>query len=164
MTTKEMSDFLNSLWCWARCTEEEQRKLSEIADYLSSRGNEKNDCISRIGTIDYLCKHCPDDGECFKDCDEIKHLRQMPSVTPQEPITWIVGKNNAQIAVKNMPIDKLQKIYAIISGEQEPVLDKLRAEIKHFMYDINPSSSESDYACNYILQIIDKYKAETENP
>ena len=47
MTTKEMSDFLNSLWCWARCTEEEQRKLSEIADYLSSRGNEKNDCISR---------------------------------------------------------------------------------------------------------------------
>lgn len=42
MTTKEMSDFLNSLWCWARCTEEEQRKLSEIADYLSSRGNEKS--------------------------------------------------------------------------------------------------------------------------
>ena len=46
------------------------------------------DCISRIETIDYLCKHCPDDGECFKDCDEIKHLRQMPSVTPQEP-RWI---------------------------------------------------------------------------
>ena len=46
--------------------------------------------------------------------------------------------------------------------EQEPILDKLRAEIKHFMYDINPSSSESDYACNYILQIIDKYNAETE--
>ena len=43
------------------------------------------DCISRIETIDYLCKHCPDDGECFKDCDEIKHLKQMPSVTPQEP-------------------------------------------------------------------------------
>jgi hypothetical protein len=41
------------------------------------------DCISRIETIDYLCKHCPDDGECFEDCDEIKHLRQMPSVTPQ---------------------------------------------------------------------------------
>ena len=42
MTTKEMSDFINSLWCWERCTDEEQRKLSEIADYLSSRGNEKS--------------------------------------------------------------------------------------------------------------------------
>lgn len=42
MTTKEMSDFLNSLWCWERCTEEEQRELSEIADYLSNRGNEKS--------------------------------------------------------------------------------------------------------------------------
>lgn len=51
---------------------------------------------------------------------------------------------------------------AIEELEQEPILDKIRAEIKHFMYDINPSSSESDYACNYILQIIDKYKAETE--
>lgn len=47
------------------------------------------DCIPRIEVIDYLCKHCPDDGECFKDCDEIKHLRQMPSVTPQEP-RWIL--------------------------------------------------------------------------
>jgi hypothetical protein len=48
MTTKEMSNFINSLWCWARCTEEEQRKLSEIADYLSNRGNEKNDCKSKV--------------------------------------------------------------------------------------------------------------------
>ena len=43
------------------------------------------DCIPRIEVIDYLCKHCPDDGECFEDCDEIKYLRQMPSATPQEP-------------------------------------------------------------------------------
>lgn len=42
MTTKEMSDFINSLWCWSRCTEEEKCKLSEIADYLSNRGNEKS--------------------------------------------------------------------------------------------------------------------------
>ena len=42
------------------------------------------------------------------------------------------------------------------------VLDKIKAEIKHFMYDINPSSSESDYACNYILDILDKYKIERE--
>lgn len=42
------------------------------------------------------------------------------------------------------------------------VLDEIQAEIRHFMYDINPSSSESDYACNYILQIIDKYRKESE--
>ena len=55
----------------------------------NSKKLEKNigelDCISRIETIDYLCKHCPDDGECFKDCDEIQHLRQMPPVTPIRP-------------------------------------------------------------------------------
>lgn len=42
--------------------------------------------------------------------------------------------------------------------EMIEVLDEIQAEIRHFMYDINPSSSESDYACNYILQIIDKYR------
>ena len=44
----------------------------------------------------------------------------------------------------------------------QTILDEIKAEIKHFMYEINPSSSESDYACNYILDIIDKYKAESE--
>lgn len=30
-----------------------------------------------------MCKHCPDDGECFSDYDEIKHLRNLPSVYPK---------------------------------------------------------------------------------
>lgn len=47
--------------------------------------------------------------------------------------------------------------------ENTDLLDKITAEIRHFMYIINPSSSESDYACYYILQIIDKYKAESED-
>ena len=57
----------------------------------TTKNNLGVDCISRIETIDYLCKHCPDDGECFGDCDDIKHFREMPSVTPQEPKTghWI---------------------------------------------------------------------------
>ena len=49
------------------------------------------DCISRVKVIDYLCKHCPDDGECFKDCEEIKHLRQMPSVTPQSSVPEVTA-------------------------------------------------------------------------
>lgn len=69
---------------------DETQAFCELAiKALEQEPTTKNDlgvgCISRIETIDYLCKHCPDDGECFKDCDEIKHLRQMPSVTPQEP-------------------------------------------------------------------------------
>lgn len=38
------------------------------------------------------------------------------------------------------------------------VLDKIAKEIRHFMFEVNPSSSESDYACNYILDVINKYK------
>lgn len=44
----------------------------------------------------------------------------------------------------------------------DDVIDKIRAEIKHFMFDVNANSSESDYACNYILNILDKYKGESE--
>lgn len=37
----------------------------------------------------------------------------------QQPITWIVGKDNCQVAVRNMPIDKMQKICAIIGEEEQ---------------------------------------------
>jgi hypothetical protein len=57
-------------------------KRPKVKSELTTKNDLGVDCISRIETIDYLCKHCPDDGECFKDCDEIKHLRQMPSVKP----------------------------------------------------------------------------------
>lgn len=62
---------------------------------------------------------------------------------------------HAQIAEWLSELKQLRK--------QEPILDKIRAEIKHFMYDVNPSSSESDYACNYILDILNKYKIESED-
>ena len=41
--------------------------------------------------------------------------------------------------------------------------DRVKEEIRHFMIDVNPSSSESDYACNYILDIIDKHLREIES-
>lgn len=44
----------------------------------------------------------------------------------QQPITWIVGKDNCQVAVRNMPIDKMQKICAIIGEEeQQPCEDAI---------------------------------------
>lgn len=89
------------------------RKLLEQEP--TTKNNLGVDCIPRIETIDYLCKHCPDDGECFKDCDEIKHLRQMPPVTPQEPKLMI-------------EID----LYSVIKQKyiEREVLEKLRADIE----------------------------------
>lgn len=94
--------------------------------------------------------------QLIKVSDAVDIIRHLPSVTPQEPITWIVGKNNAQIAVRNMPIDKLQKICAIIGDEQEPIIDKLRAEIDNAL-------SDGMIHKKTVLGIIDKYKAESED-
>ena len=47
----------------------------------------------------------------------------------QEPIIWIVGKDNCQVAVRNMPIDKMQKICVIIGDEeQQPCEDAISRE------------------------------------
>lgn len=39
-------------------------------------------------------------------------------LSEQQSITWITGNDNCQVAVRNMPIDKMQKICAIISDEE----------------------------------------------
>lgn len=43
-----------------------------------------------------------------------------------------------------------------VNLEINRVLEEIKAEIRHFMFEVNPSSSESDYACNYILDLINK--------
>ena len=60
--------------------------------------------------------------------------------------------------------NKLRKIEADTAYEcgKHATADKISVEIRHFMCDVNPNSSESDYACDYILNIIDKCKAESE--
>lgn len=44
-----------------------------------------------------------------------------------------------------------------VRQEINRALKEIKAEIRHFMFEVNPSSSESDYACNYILDLIDKH-------
>ncbi len=113
------------------------------------------DAISRSETIDYLCKHCPDDGECFNDCDEIKHLRQMPSVTPQAPCEDCHTK-----------MDEVRRAYDN-AMKQEPILDKIRAEIEK---EIIPRNSDQydhetmwqNMGLRMALKTIDKYKEEVE--
>lgn len=52
------------------------------------------------------------------DEEGIESLEMAIKALEQESITWIVGKDDCQVAVRNMPIDKMQKICAII-GEKE---------------------------------------------
>lgn len=139
-----------------------QSETPTSSDHLSSelkknsKKLEKNfgelDCISRADARSLICKidikhHLSGmSRKAFKDL--YNGIDELPSVTPQEARTeW----------------EQDHEILKAYSDGANEVINKLRAEIKHFMYDVNPSSSESDYVCNYILQIIDKYKRESEN-
>ena len=158
MTTKEMSDFLNSLWCWARCTEEEQRKLSEIADYLSSRGNvpseleknskklEKNfgesDCISREATVKRLCnlaeymnEHKENSGDPYIMVALFiqDNKTEFPSVTPQEPQSFKWCTDCKEYDLELHCCHRYSKVIrdTVAEIEQEPILDKIRAEVEN---------------------------------
>ena len=93
MTRKEAIGLLSGLMFKGKLKEALEMAIASLetdeAYQLEYERTTKNDLgvdyIPRVKVIDYLCKHCPDDGECFKDCDEIKYLRKMPSVTLQEP-------------------------------------------------------------------------------
>ena len=53
-----------------------------------------------------------------------------------------------------------------VEEEQEPILDKIRAEISDFEEEVfnRPNTDYSDYAAvRHCLEIIDKYKAESED-
>lgn len=50
------------------------------------------DAISRQVVVDYLCTHCPDDAECFKDCDNIKNIKSLPPVTQQPKMGYWIAE------------------------------------------------------------------------
>lgn len=77
----------------------------------------------------------------------------------QESITWIVGKDNAQVAVRNMPINKMQKICAIIGDDEkltvENCLDDAREDFMSDVYntlDFLPTNDEA----NLIIDSFDR--------
>lgn len=47
-----------------------------------------DDAISREAVKKWICKTCPDDAECQRDCDVIKGIDALPSVT-QKAGKWI---------------------------------------------------------------------------
>ena len=120
------------------------------------------DCISRQEVIDLLMQKW---GENFSGDDAMQEsidaIREMPSVTPQEPKPMV-------------EID----LYSVIKQKyiEREVLDKIRAEIesKYNNCDICEFVEDYDYEENDIseyrpigdiadiLEIIDKYKGENE--
>ena len=189
MTTKEMSDFLNSLWCWARCTEEEQRKLSEIADYLSNRGNEKNDCISRDEVCRYVAEFVNHEFSTREEEELIDNIitgiERMPSVTPQEPqsFKWCTDCKeydtekhcchryskvirNTVAEIRQEPFKPMVEIdlYSVIKQKyiEREVLGKIRAEIENDWQLKKYPSSPFSCGLRRAIEIIDKYKAESE--
>ena len=69
---------------------------------------------------------------------------------------------NGGLAISQSQIANLPTVEAIPKDQYEnrlkadirAMLTDIQSEIRHFMYDVNPSSSESDYACNYMIDII----------
>lgn len=62
-------------------------------------------------------------------------------------ICWIVGENGEQFAFKNMPIDKAEKILAIVNGEIEGMRDATEQERKSVTLQINKMSKHvSDFS------------------
>lgn len=79
--------------------------------------------MTREEAILWLVSLAEHEGEEIRICAEDAKALQMGidaiKALEQEPITWIVGKDNCQVAVRNMPIDKMQKICAIIGEEEQ---------------------------------------------
>ena len=107
----------------------------------TTKNNLGVDAVSRQAVLELIADYDLSMGQV------VRGIHALPPVIPQEPKPMV--EIDLDYVIKQKYIER-------------EVLDKIQSEIRDFMYDINPSSSESDYACNYILQMIDKYKAESE--
>ena len=126
-----------------QAVEDKLLKLCNELEGIFANIRMQNQDESVCGLCEYDCPapyECPgfDIEDCFKLADEIRHkwqsTKDLPSVNPQEPKT--------------------------------DVLDKIRAEIEQLetYYDNDYFSGNRDamFKCNDVLEIIDKYKTESE--
>jgi hypothetical protein len=170
MTTKEMSDFLNSLWCWARCTEEEQRKLSEIADYLSNQGNEKNDGIKI--TLEDVKRYCEPRCQTIisnKLLYELTHPKIKALKQETQSFKWCTDCK--EYDQEKHCCHRWSKVIrdTVEEMKQESVIDKIRAEIEEYKsrqlalaIGVEDLEEGKQIALEYVLAILDKYKADVE--
>ncbi len=122
-------------------------QIDTIVKALEQEPTTKNDlevdCISRAEAIRVASGYC-------HPSNIAKELAKLPSVTPQEPV-----------------IDKIKNDMADIGKELRTRFDNIRAEIKAaslgkwYVGRIDGKAEEVLLMAD-VLQILDKYKAETE--
>lgn len=80
-------------------------------------------------------------------------------MTKEEAKRWIHQKFNSG------ETERLMADLIIQALEQEPILEKIRAEIEeldtHYDNDYFVGNKDAMFKCNEVLQIIDKYRGET---
>lgn len=126
----------------------EHRQLAEWLKELKQLREQEpcEDAVSRRVVKEQMIKY----GFLAPDMTVTEFVEDLPSVQPmrkQEPKSeW----------------EQDHEILKAYSDGANEMLDKIKEDIRRFMFEVNPSSSESDYACNYILDVIDKYNGESE--
>jgi hypothetical protein len=86
---------------------------TEMPVYVIDSLNNSIKALEIASCIKEKCAYCPHCENCDVD-DETLEIKALE----QEPIAWILGKDNCQVAVRNMPVDIMQKICAIIEAEE----------------------------------------------
>lgn len=71
------------------CTDEQHYEAKQMA-IKALEQQPCDDAVSREAVKKWICKTCPDDSECQRDCDVIKGIDTLPPVTPQQKYgKWI---------------------------------------------------------------------------
>lgn len=123
----------------------------------------ESDCISRKQAIDAFPDLLPNMGYNKKAITEI--LQELPSVTPQLSAPEVTALAEWTAKLTKASEDAYNKGYEDGMKAQEPILDKIRAEIEKLqkMCDKNDLNLMAQYsAFGMVLDILDKYKAESE--
>ena len=162
-----------------------QARLKEIINEMETifadiREREVNDSV--CGLCEYDCDHgldgfaneCPgfEKDDCFKLNEKYRaewlDISYLPSVTPQEPQSFKWCTDCKEYDQEKHCCHRYSKVIRDTVEEigQEPILDKIRAEIEQYQSDYDVHGTEYDRtawrAFNRCLQIIDKYKGESE--
>lgn len=119
-----------------------------------------NSCLMAIKALELMDKISKRDIERFSEMDYTdgynKGWVDCKKALEQEPITWIVGKDNCQVAVRNMPIDKMKKICATIGEEeQQPCEDCISLNKLDDIITKAIDDSENQTECQTLRWVLD---------
>lgn len=131
----------------------------------------KDDCISRDEVCRYVAEFVNHEFSTREEEELIDNIitgiEHMPSVTPQEPQSFKWCTDCKEYDQEKHCCHRYSKVIRDTVAEirQEPVLDKLRAEIERqekWLMDAGYNAYNVDIAFNAVKLAVDKYRAETE--